>query len=81
MSSTPVVIHAGLNDQSRHMQINVTLKLKIVKLFFKKDDRHDNPVASLDCAHVKSLLYMLQCMSEKLTSMSNLIAIHPKHNK
>ena len=44
-----VVLHPEMNDQSRHVQINETVRNQ---KNLRKLHRHENPVASLEHAHV-----------------------------
>ena len=52
MSSTPVVLHAGLNDQSRHMQLRETKKTEGSDALFEVKYKHDNAVTILDTYHI-----------------------------
>ena len=62
MSSAPVVLRAGLNDQSWHVQINEIVRNEENwkrDAFSEVEHCHENPVASLDYSHaLTSLLYM-----------------------
>ena len=62
MFSALVILHAGLNNQLPHIQLNTVIKTKIKEgrdTFSKGENRHDNSVASLEYAPVnKFIMYV-----------------------
>ena len=72
----PVVQHAGLNDRSRFMQINKTIRdeeNQTQRRFSRSEHKGENSVASLACAHVdKSIMYVTtKCTHKQITSQQN----------
>ena len=82
MSSTPVTLRVGLNDQLRCVEINETIinkkKTEDSDSISEVEYKHENLVASLDMHVLTSLLYMLQRMNEKQPSTCCLAAKHPE---
>ena len=62
MSSSPLILHAALNDQSWDIQLNETIRNEENRrhwLFFKVKHIHENPVASLGYTLVNnSIIYV-----------------------
>ena len=62
VSSMTVVQHAGLINWFQHLHRKRVIKTKrTVVTFLEVEQRHNNPVASFQCA---SLLYMLKCIKK-----------------
>ena len=78
LCATPVVLHAGLNDQSRRMKLNKTMKQQTKTehndSFFEVKRKHDNPLTCFHCAHVNKCV--ICTISEKHRLASHPAAKH-----
>ena len=70
MSSAPVILQTGLNDQLQRLELNKTItneKAEGNGTFFKEKHKHDNPVTSLGCSYIHKFIICVATLINRLS--------------